>query len=185
MQNKQKLLSNDMGKKTVKGGAPKRQEFYYEKVARENARQFIDDSSLSQRAVAKELGMNHYQELNNMLRGATTILNQIPALARVLNKSECDFFKESKDANSKITKHNALLSMVIEVMESPYKNTQKALTQNIEEFVEKVREKKEADTKQTETDAIISRLEKEIEELKQEKQSDFKTKPRTRRGSTT
>jgi|GEM_PF-6086062 hypothetical protein len=136
-----------MPKKTVKGGSPKRQEFYYEKVARENARRFIDESSMSQRAVAKELGMNHYQELNNMLRGSTTILNQIPALARVLGKSECDFFKESSahgDKLSAINKYGRLVSKVVDIMDSDDKGTKTALVQNIQMFHEKISERRKA-----------------------------------------
>lgn len=148
-----------MAKRTVKGGTPKRQEFYYEKVARENARRFIDESPMSQRAVAKELGMNHYQELNNMLRGSTTILNQIPALARVLKKSECDFFKDpsEQDKPCPAVTHRALFSLFADVMDSNDEGTKKALAQNIEMFAEKIK-------KEAELLARIEKLEKRIGE---------------------
>lgn len=137
-----------MAKKAIKKGkGPQRQEYFYERVARTNARQFILDSKMSQRKVAADLGMNNYQELNNMLRGATTILNKIPDLAKVLRKSECDFFVDRSKTEPSISNEpkelRPLISMVVDVMTSEDEGTKSALTQNIRMFYEKIKEKQE------------------------------------------
>lgn len=184
MQSKQELLTNNMTKKTIKGGAPKRQEFYYEKIARENARRFIDESSLSQRAVAKQIGMNHYQELNNMLRGSTTILNQIPALARILGKSECDFFKDPAEQNNTTTaiaKWQKWIDKLILILESGDDYFAPAIIANLGGFSRSI----ELEKKDVALKAENAALKEELNRLKKSQQndSDFKTS-RKRSGST-
>lgn len=137
-----------MAKKAIKRGkGTQRQEYYYEWVARTNAKQFILDSKTSQRKVAEKLGMKNYQELNNMLRGATTILNKIPDLAKILGKTECDFFVDHSKTELSISREpkelRPLVSMVVDVMTSEDEGTKSALVQNIRMFHEKIKDKQE------------------------------------------